>query len=416
MESGERDDADYAEWVRQETRRRLEWTAWACTSVFAVAWVVGRLRLSGTPMDGPGRFWLLVLTLVCLVFGIACRVSTTVQRHPMASAMVAHTMVVAACAAHISEMGGLDSPFFYAIYALPPLSIGLPSSMRGRVGLLVSGVIVFCAIYFLRRPEQLLHPMLHVPILVLTGICSVSLLLGRSAEQAGRARFLLTQRLARQSDTLRAQADALARAVDARERDLEELAGALDTVQFDRTEVARGLHDDLGQLVVGLRMELGRLESDGAELDYLRRVVTTLDRSVRGLLERLRQPVDELQFEPALREVAATVERGGVEVSVELQLDRALTPRERVVAHRFVQEACTNAIKHGRPRVIAIRAKSGLPDLLNIEVANDGMAFGDAPEGMGIRGMRERAQTIGAEISFHDEHDGARARLHRGAA
>jgi two-component system sensor histidine kinase UhpB len=79
----------------------------------------------------------------------------------------------------------------------------------------------------------------------------------------------------------------------------------------------------------------------------------------------------------------------------------ALSPEAELVVYRVVQEALTNAVRHGGARRawVALRADGAVVEL---EVRDDGSGFDVAavPEGAGLRGMRERAVLVGARLEL----------------
>lgn len=181
---------------------------------------------------------------------------------------------------------------------------------------------------------------------------------------------------------------------------------ALAAQESERRRVSRELHDEVGQALTGVLLEL----ESAAGKDPSRGVVEARE-GVRASLEEVREiarrlrPValDDLGMASALRGLAVQVGRSA-SFEVELELESplpALSDEEELVIYRVAQEALTNAARHaGTERVeLELRRRTGA---LELRVRDDGRGFnGEATvEGAGIRGMRERAVLIGAELSI----------------
>ncbi|NED82389.1 sensor histidine kinase, partial [Streptomyces sp. SID11233] len=82
--------------------------------------------------------------------------------------------------------------------------------------------------------------------------------------------------------------------------------------------------------------------------------------------------------------------------------DRELPPLDKgveLVLYRVAQEALTNVVRHARATEARLTLRAS-PREIELTVADDGRGLGDAPEGAGLRGMRERALLIGAHLSL----------------
>lgn len=214
--------------------------------------------------------------------------------------------------------------------------------------------------------------------------------------------------------TFGTMADALAardrEAVEAQER-LRALSHRLQAVRDEEAErIARELHDELGQILTGLKMELAsvrRAGSGGARRaadDALRRMSEQLDGaidSVRRISSELRPPVlDRLGLAPAIDWLARDLEaKSGLRVrfhavSVEEPIDRLVS----TTLFRIVQEALTNVARHAAATEVTIDL-AGHPDALALTIHDDGRGFDPAaperPQALGILGMRERVRLVG---------------------
>lgn len=116
---------------------------------------------------------------------------------------------------------------------------------------------------------------------------------------------------------------------------------------------------------------------------------------------RLRPGVlDELGLASALKSLATDF--GGPCLSVRHRLDADLPPLGReaeLVLYRVAQEGLTNVARHARARHAELALRRTATGV-RLCVRDDGRGTGDAPEGAGIRGMRERALLVGADLSL----------------
>ncbi|MFF9623172.1 sensor histidine kinase [Streptomyces griseosporeus] len=183
-------------------------------------------------------------------------------------------------------------------------------------------------------------------------------------------------------------------------------ARALEAQERERRRVARELHDEVGQTLTavllqlkraadrapaGLRDEVGQVqEATRAGLDEIRRIARRLR---PGVLE-------ELGLASALRALAAEFTGPGLTVRADLDPVLPRLPAEtELVLYRVAQEALTNTARHAGARRAGPALRAGPDGAVELLVRDDGKGVGDAPEGAGISGMRERALPAGATLT-----------------
>ncbi|GGV90356.1 HAMP domain-containing sensor histidine kinase [Streptomyces massasporeus] len=183
-------------------------------------------------------------------------------------------------------------------------------------------------------------------------------------------------------------------------------ARVLSAQEAERRRVAQELHDEVGQTLTAVLLELERVAGQAPPglREEMRQVQETtragLD-EVRRIARRLRPGVlDELGLASALKSLATDF--GAPGLSVRHRLDADLPPLDReaeVVLYRVAQEGLTNVARHARARhaeIVLRRTHTGV----ELYVRDDGHGTGDAAEGAGIRGMRERALLVGAGLAL----------------
>jgi two-component system, NarL family, sensor histidine kinase UhpB len=196
-------------------------------------------------------------------------------------------------------------------------------------------------------------------------------------------------------------------------------ARALAAQEGERRRIAQELHDEIGQTLTAVLLDLKRAIDHAPEglRDELRAVqeVTRagLD-EVRRVARRLRPGVlDDLGLTSALRALVAEFGRTtGVAAAADVADGLpALDGPTELVVYRIAQEGLTNVARHaGATRAeVAVTAEDGA---VVLRVRDDGVGIGAAGEGAGIRGMRERAVLIGAALDIDStEGEGTEIRL-----
>ncbi len=195
----------------------------------------------------------------------------------------------------------------------------------------------------------------------------------------------------------------------------ERLSLALEytVVIKERTRLAREIHDGLAQLVAYLKLQSYQMQTAASQGDYQR--LNKLLGENRGALEQayqeIRHTIDNLRISPEdglvswVERLAKEFEQNaGVRVVNSLQLDGVdLSPEVQAQLVRIVQEALNNVHKHAEASQAQIKLRVWQGDVL-LEVLDDGRGFDplDVPlvAQYGLRGMRERAELIGADFQI----------------
>lgn len=204
---------------------------------------------------------------------------------------------------------------------------------------------------------------------------------------------------------------------------LRQLSSALQTIrEEERTHIARELHDDLGQLLASLRMDLSLLtEVCGGTPEALRLIggmdgnLLTAISSLRRIATNLRpRALDEGGLYFALRGLRDDfVERHGIDCDLladenELRLD----DQASTAIFRIVQEALTNIARHAHATRVTMNLYRLNGELL-VTIRDDGRGIHEADmekaESLGLVGMRERVWALNGEITISaDEAPGTR--------
>jgi two-component system sensor histidine kinase UhpB len=178
--------------------------------------------------------------------------------------------------------------------------------------------------------------------------------------------------------------------------------------------VARELHDEVGQTLTAMLLQIEGMaraipESLRDELDELRETARTGATDVRRIAARLRpEALEDLGLRSALSALATAFGE-----QTRIPTDRAFEPMEQLdheqelVLYRVAQEALTNVARHARAGRVEVSLRRGDGSAV-LRVRDDGRGL--PPDAMsssnGIRGMRERAMLIGADLEIGDADGG----------
>lgn len=198
------------------------------------------------------------------------------------------------------------------------------------------------------------------------------------------------------------------------ERALKALSDRLLEVQEqERARIAREIHDDLGQSLTALKMDvLGLLASSQPPQSPLRdRVVATLDGivvAVQRIATELRPSIlDDLGLIAAVEsDVRLFEERTGIECELflpdGLDLNLVLDQGRAAAIYRIIQEALTNVARHSNASRVELRIRRGAAGLV-VDVRDDGRGITEGevhgPSSIGLMGMRERAGLVGGTVT-----------------
>jgi signal transduction histidine kinase len=184
----------------------------------------------------------------------------------------------------------------------------------------------------------------------------------------------------------------------------------------ERAHIARELHDSTAQTLAALLLELSMVARENENprvaerLERVRRIVSDVLDEVKMLAHTVHPRVlEDLGLAAALRLLARESEGRAVAV-VRVEEGSGMDhvpPAHASVLYRVAQEAVNNALRHGRPNSIVLRA-GVTGGVARLEVEDDGSGFVVAEAerkrpGMGLFTMRERAALVGGALEVHSE-------------
>ncbi len=178
----------------------------------------------------------------------------------------------------------------------------------------------------------------------------------------------------------------------------------VDVQESERRRIARELHDEIGQALTGLKLQLemsvaGAGASDG--LRSARSIAQRLIEQVRDLSLDLRPAMlDDLGLVPALLwHIERYTARTGVQIKLLHDGPRDRMPANvETAAYRIVQEGLTNIARHARTHEATVRVRRTASDI-ELEIVDRGIGFDPAVTDLnlstGVSGMRERTTLLG---------------------
>ena len=194
--------------------------------------------------------------------------------------------------------------------------------------------------------------------------------------------------------------------------ELQELSSRLlDAQETERRSLSRELHDEVGQALGLLLMDVGRLSnqlgSDAKLQEMVQRIKTVAERTVQTVrnMALLLRPsmLDDLGLVSAVEWYAREVSRRGeIEVDVKAEnVSETLPDSLMVCIYRVVQEAVNNTQRHAHAKNVVVTLKETATSV-QLEVRDDGTGF-DAvrTRGMGLLGMEERVKRLGGTIEIN---------------
>jgi signal transduction histidine kinase len=195
-------------------------------------------------------------------------------------------------------------------------------------------------------------------------------------------------------------------------QELESLSGRLvEAQEEERRSISRELHDEVGQSLGALLVDLGQLSNlvpaeDGVVRGQIARIKSTAEtavKSIRDMALLLRPPMlDDLGLVPALEWLGREVSRRGeMEVDVHSEkVSEQLSDEVKVCVYRLVQEALNNAARHAAAKHANVSLTQSA-DKLSVEIKDDGHGFAaERVRGMGILGMEERVKRLGGTVEI----------------
>ncbi|HYL61351.1 MAG TPA: sensor histidine kinase [Candidatus Methylomirabilis sp.] len=194
--------------------------------------------------------------------------------------------------------------------------------------------------------------------------------------------------------------------------ELEGLSARLvEAQEQERRSISRELHDEVGQTLGALLVEIGQLsklapaqdEAARSQIAHIKSVAGSAVKSIRDMALLLRPPMlDDLGLVPALEWQAREISRRSeMEVEVHSEnVSESLSDETKVCVYRLVQEALNNAARHAAAKNAKVTVSQNSAKI-TVQIKDDGRGFDPHRQrGMGILGMEERVKRLGGTLTL----------------
>jgi two-component system sensor histidine kinase UhpB len=200
------------------------------------------------------------------------------------------------------------------------------------------------------------------------------------------------------------------------ERRLAEFTEHLQsTIELERAAIAREIHDDIGGSLAAVKLDLGWLSRHAnddiqtAHIDSAREMLQhALGASQRIMMDLRPAILDQGLFAALQWLTSSFAKRTGISTSLNANHeDFSLERTVQLTAYRTVQEALTNIAKYAKCRSVKVDL-SDAEKVLTVEISDDGVGIQAAdlqkPTSFGIRGLQERAKSVGGWLDVSGNH------------
>lgn len=193
---------------------------------------------------------------------------------------------------------------------------------------------------------------------------------------------------------------------------LQQLSKHIEKVrEEERVSIARELHDDLGQALTAVKIDLGFVKNKISNNEVRQRIVKTAAlvsdtiKTVQKITFELRPKIiDDLGLEAGIDWYTSEFsERNGIDIFTDMEPDIEFSNKVAIVIFRIMQESLTNVSRHARATKINIRLKKK-KDYCIFSIVDNGVGIPKdqlkSKTSFGIIGMKERAKAIGGTLKI----------------
>ncbi|MEZ4301265.1 MAG: sensor histidine kinase [Polyangiaceae bacterium] len=400
-----------------------------CVAVVA-CWPTDRFVARGDPhVQHVFAIWRASVLAALLPPSLALRYWPWAQKRPVWLTMPFSVAVTVACAALVGEISSPEVPWLYYLYFLPVLGIAIPAQGALRVLHCVALALAIVLGFFVLHPRHWSNRWTPDALFFLGVVVAISMIAAYFSWAQLVIGYFQKQRMiyyAKELSDLNATLDAR---VLEKTRELRALTEHLEVVrEEERTRLARELHDDLGQQLSAARYALADARREHARgapsasdlLATTERMLADAADTTRHIVGTLRPLIlEQLGLTDACEWLSAHMaERAGLTCRFTATgNDEDLDDRIALSLYRVLQEALTNVVKHAEARSVEVSLDISKTHL-SLMVTDDGRGLpADLPRrrdggGLGLIGMRERAESQGGTLSVErGEQGGTRVHL-----
>lgn len=198
---------------------------------------------------------------------------------------------------------------------------------------------------------------------------------------------------------------------------LHQLTQYIDKVrEAERVAISRDLHDDLGQALTAVKIDLGIIRQQVSDTEVALKIskvsalVSETIKTVQRLTSELRpQIIDDLGLEAAIEWYTTEfANRNGMEIFLNMDSGISIAPDASLTLFRIMQESLTNIARHSK----ATRVEIGLEknaDFIDFRISDNGIGISEndinSKKSFGIMSMKERAASLGGNLDIFNNND-----------
>lgn len=410
------EDAAFAEYTRELTARLWPVLGLVLGLAALAWWPVDRLVYAeSTAARHAFADFRVSIFVLDVGFALSLPRLAFARRHAHAAAWFAGLANYLLAGWFLAEAGEGAVIWLYYAFMTPVFSLLLLVPLRARVWVATSFTAAIVGTWIAHPLTRLDAPGATAGISYLIFTTGIVIFLGHLLYVQVERSFHLGRRVERQRVDLAGLAARLEDRVQEQTEVIRDLnARAQELRAEQRLEIARELHDGLGQELTSMRLlvDLGiRLHSDRAVLDSFTGLAEQIQRiqgSLRQVLVSLSpQPLEDGSLIESLAVLVGELERrSGLECRfVHRHVADRLPAAISLALFRIAQEGLTNALRHARARRLELRLDHR-GDAIALEVHDDGLGIDPAEigRGFGTRGIQERASALGGRAAWTVDH------------
>ena len=187
------------------------------------------------------------------------------------------------------------------------------------------------------------------------------------------------------------------------------LSAMIDGQEKERTRIARDLHDGLGGLLSGIKIELSggaKAASESEAHKLIHNALDRIDQAVNELRRIARNMMPELLLkyglDEAIREFCQSLKRTGINITFQsFHYQNSLIKNKQVVAYRIAQELINNAVKYAKSHHILVELRQD-NETLSMTVEDDGVGFNKDTDrkGSGLANVEARVAFLNGQLQI----------------
>ncbi len=199
-----------------------------------------------------------------------------------------------------------------------------------------------------------------------------------------------------------------------KENEITLLRATLETQENERERIGANLHDDIGPLLSSLKLYFRSeiSESEASKKEELQSYIDILDDNIEQVRDFSRELVPSVLkkfgLETSIQELKRRLEKGNqVTLNYSIPASLQLDSSELLSLYRITQEACNNALRHGKADSIAITYKEEKQAGYTYTIKDNGQGFdiNEDVKGLGLRNIEARAKAIGCTFEIVTSHN-----------